>query len=256
MKNISFLLLAVFFWALNFYLGKEAMQYVSPNVTGFWRFVFGALAIWMIHSFRVPSWSHLRKHLKGILLVGLVGQFGFIFFFFQGLNLTSAINGSLIISLNPAITLLLTTLFQGYKPNKLQIIGVVLSFLMFAIQNIWISIYSKRMDNLEFTTLTSFACLLGFSALMLIEPAAIPVSELPASFWWAEIGMGVFGTAVAYYCWNYGIKKVGPAKGSIFINLLPIFTAMMAIFLGQELYSYHFISLVITLCGLLLVQRG
>ena len=284
MKNSAILLVTVLFWALNFYLGKHAIQYVSPNAAGFWRYFFGVLALFALSAATFPSWQRIRENLFGVFLVGFVGLFGFIWLFFQGLQYTSEMNGALFISLNPATTLLLAMLLQGHKATWREILGIFIAFtgavylltkgniaaileiafntgdlifmlanVIFAIQNLWIKRYSKNLGNLHFTTLTNLCCLLGFAVLLLWE-GQVFITSLPIDFWGAVAGMGIFGTALAYYCWNYGINAMGAARGAVFINAMPLFSAFFAILFGAELYGFHLVSCVLIIGGLLLVQ--
>ncbi len=284
MKGTLFLLVAVFFWALNFHLGKTMMEYASPNVSAFWRYFFGVATLLILTYTTFPSWEKIKANWKGIFLVGFVGVFGFMYFFFQGLKYTSEMNGALIIALNPATTLLLAFLLQGYKPNRREAIGVVLAFIgvvyllskgdiqtlrnidfnigdilflignfLFALHNIWIKKYINDLGNLHFTTLTSLCCLLGFVPLLFFENVFL-IIPLPFEFWLAGILMGVFGTALAYYSWNYGINRIGAARGTVFLNAVPLFVALFALVFGAEIFGYHLVSSVLIILGLLLVQ--
>ncbi|TMM58045.1 DMT family transporter [Maribacter algarum] len=283
MKGVSFLIIAVLFWALNFHLGKTMMDYASPNVSAFWRYFFGVATLVILTFSTFPSWSKIKANFKGIFLVGFIGLFGFIFFFFQGLKYTSEMNGALIIALNPATTLLLVYLLQGGKPDKKQTIGIVLAFigvvyllckgnlqmlqnidfnkgdifflianLAFAFQNIWIRKYMNDLGNLNFTALTNLCCLFGFIPLLFLESEF--QLNLPLEFWGAGIVMGVFGTALAYYSWNYGIAQLGAANGAVFLNAVPLFVALFALVFGAQLFGYHIVSSILIILGLLLVQ--
>lgn len=284
MKGALFLLIAVFFWALNFHLGKTMMAYASPNVTAFWRYFFGVGTLFILSYSSFPSWLKIKANWQGIFLVGFVGLFGFIYFFFQGLKYTSEMNGALIISLNPATTLLLVFFLYRQKPDKKQVMGILLAFigvvyllckgdfdalrntafnkgdilflianLLFALQNIWIKKYMKDLGNLSFTTLTNFCCLLGFVPLLFLENN-FSINNYPMEFWISGIVMGVLGTALAYYSWNYGIAKLGASKGAVFLNAMPLFVALFALVFGAPLMEYHMVSSVLIILGLLLVQ--
>ncbi len=286
MKSILLLTITVLFWALNFYFGKIMMEYVSPNVAAFWRYLIGVLALLGMSFTALPSWKIIKENLFGILLVGFVGLFGFVYLFFQGLNLTSEMNGALIVSLNPAMTLLLAVCLQGYKANSRQIIGIVLAFIgivylltkgdlqailaidfnkgdlilitgtsLFALQNIWIKKYSANLGNLSFTSLTNLCCLVGFICLLPFE-SAFPMATLPSRFWIAAFGMGIPGTALAYYFWNYALNDIGAARGAVFLNAIPMFTALFAVFFGASIFPYHFYSALLIIGGLLLVQKS
>lgn len=284
MKSALLLFTAVVFWALNFHLGKIMMEYVSPNTSAFWRYIFGVIALVLLTVTKFPTRAQIEKNVKGIFLVGFIGLFGFIYFFFQGLKYTSAMNGALIIALNPMTTLLIAAIFQGYKIKTREVIGAILAFagvvylltagnvsaifslqfnygdllffianILFALHNIWVGKYSKDLGNLTFTMLTSCCCLFGFSVTQLWEPA-VEFSSLPLRFWLAAIGMGFFGTALAYYCWNYGIIKIGATRGAVFTNAIPLCTAFFAILFGEQIFSFHWVSSFLIIGGLLLVQ--
>lgn len=283
LKGYLLLFLSVTFWALNFHLGKIMFESVTPNVAAFWRFLFGVLGLLALSWKSIPSKVVLANRLPGMLLVGFVGVFGFIFCFTQGLNATSEINGALFIALSPAITLILTTIFQGHKIQLKEILGILLAFIgviylltkgdvgsilqitlnfgdliflcaamFFSLQNIWIRKYMGNVSGVFFTLVTNSCCLLGFVGLLFAEP----VFELNFSlvFWIAALGMGLPGTALAYYAWNKGIQNIGPAKAPVFLNLIPVMVALFAVPFGAELHGYHVVSLSIIVFGVLIIQ--
>jgi len=282
--NILLLLLATFFWGLNFHLGKVMFEYVSPNVAAFWRFLIGTLGVLVLSISSFPPLEKIKNHIGGAALVGFVGLFGFIFFFTQGLNNTSAINGALIIALNPVVTLLLTALFQGYRITLKDLIGVItaligvcylltsgnilrilaiqfalgdiyflIAVVLFGLQNIWIRKYSTGLGSRPFTLLTNLFCLIGFTFLLPFETKATFLPHV-SRFWLAALGMGLLGTTLSYYFWNIGIKRIGPNKGAIFLNTIPLFVAILAVPFGAELYAFHLISAALILSGLIIVQ--
>ena len=101
--------------------------------------------------------------------------------------------------------------------------------------------------------LTSVCCLIGFSVTQLWEPS-VDILSLPLPFWLSAMGMGFLGTALAYYCWNYGIIKIGATRGAVFTNAIPLFTAFFAILFGEQIFNFHWVSSFLIIGGLLLVQ--
>jgi drug/metabolite transporter (DMT)-like permease len=41
--------------------------------------------------------------------------------------------------------------------------------------------------------------------------------------------VGIVASVAAFLCWNAGIGRIGAARGGIFLNLVPLFTASMAV---------------------------
>lgn len=260
------------------------LEYVTPNTAAFWRFFFGLIAVLFLAYKTIPSWKTIKKNVQGLFLTGFVGLFGFIFFFTQGLNYTSELNGALILTITPAVTLLFAASFQGHKVRAREVIGILITFvgviyllskgdltslqsfkvqkgelfflvavIMFSLQNIWIKRYAGEMKGMSFTLFTTLICFLALSVLVIFDKDVN--IDHPTSFWLAAIGMGVPGTALAYYCWNMGVKLIGPARGAIFLNAIPLTVAIFAIPFGASLYLYHLISFIIIVAGLLIMQK-
>ncbi len=67
---------------------------------------------------------------------------------------------------------------------------------------------------------------------------------------------GIAASIVAPAMWIQGVMRLGANTTSIFMNLAPVFTAIIAIFaLGEELKSYHLIGGGVVLLGVMLAQQ-
>lgn len=67
---------------------------------------------------------------------------------------------------------------------------------------------------------------------------------------------GIPASILAPYLWIQGVMRLGANTASIFMNLTPVFTAIIAVvFLHEQLHSYHLIGGGITLAGVVLAQR-
>ncbi len=283
MRAILFLIMAPIFWGLNFHLAKVMLARVSFLEVGFWRYLLGVGAIWLIGRLRGVKWSlpDWKRHSGGLLLVGVIGLFGFNFLFFLGLEYTSALNGALIISFNPALTLVFDSLILKNRilsqqktgiaiamagvlllitkgaPHKLLEIewafGDLLIFganCVFALYHIWVRQHGKYLSNSVFTFWTNTLCLLCFlSALPFVGLQAVPHGD--TAFWSAALGIGVFGTALAYLFWNRGIAETGAGNAGFYMNIVPLAAAVLAVFFGEELYSYHLLSGALIVVGMI-----
>lgn len=286
MKSIIYLLLTATFWGLNFHFAKQMLTEASFLEAGFWRYSLGILALFGMSLKSLPKLSSFLIEKKGLLLVGVIGLFGFNLLFFLGLLYTSPVNASLIVSLNPAMTLFFSYLILHTKITKSEIVGMLISLvgviilltkfdlqrllqfefskgdlliflanLVFALQNIWVKQYAKSFSSIHFTIFTNAICWLCF---LLVLPFASPAISFHHSpdFWLSAFGIGCIGTGLAYLFWNKGVSAIGPSKAGIFMNFVPLSTAISAIFLQQELHQYHLISGVIILLGIIITQSN
>jgi drug/metabolite transporter (DMT)-like permease len=62
-----------------------------------------------------------------------------------------------------------------------------------------------------------------------------------------------FPSIVAYLCWNRGVHEIGANRAGLYINLIPLFTALLAVvLLGERFQPYHISGIILIFTGLLL----
>ncbi|GAA3592371.1 DMT family transporter [Flavivirga amylovorans] len=286
MKATFYLIIAPILLGLNFHLAKVILEEVNFIEAGFWRFLFGVIALVILVVKKLPSFEIIRKNLKGISLTGFIGLFGFNLFFFLGLLNTSAINAALIISLNPALTILFSHKILKTSINKIQLIGIILAFIgvtyliskgnitnldsiqfnygdflilianvLFALHHVWVKKYATTISSLNFTLLTSLCCLIGFFILLPINGTKVVTSHT-TNFWIAVFGIGCLGTALAYFLWQKGVQTKGADKAGIYMNIIPLSATLFAVFFKEQLYTYHFTGGICIVIGLLISKSS
>ena len=66
----------------------------------------------------------------------------------------------------------------------------------------------------------------------------------------------IFPAIAAYYCWQKAIELIGPNRSSMFIQLMPLFSALMAIIIFEEKFQlFHFIGATFIISGIYLSNR-
>ncbi len=284
MRATLYLIIATCFLGLNFHLARVILQEVGFIEAGFWRFLFGAGTLIIIGFKALPDPKKILANFKGISLPGFIGLFGFNFFFFLGLKYSTAINAALIISLNPAITLLLSRQILKTQIKKIQLLGIFIAFLgaiyliikgnitdlanlefnkgdilifianiFFALHHVWVKKFAGNFSSINFTLLTGLCCLVGFSLLLPVTGmAAVLTHSTP--FWMAVFGIGCMGTALAYFLWQKGVHIVGADKAGIYMNVVPLSAAVLTFFFNENLYLYHLIGGLLIVTGLLITR--
>ena len=66
----------------------------------------------------------------------------------------------------------------------------------------------------------------------------------------------VFPAIAAYYCWQKGVEIIGPNRATMFIQLMPLFSAVMAIIIFNEKFElYHFAGAAFIVSGIYLSNK-
>jgi len=200
----------------------------------------------------------------------------------MGLKTTSAINGSLIIATSPAITAIFASIMLKSKLSLLQWIAIILSFfgvllillkgdisalmklsietgdiymllmaIVFSMSQIIISKYLSHVDSLVLTTITSIMSLVLF---VLFSMKELIITEIPTdfSFWSSILFMGILGTGIAYSAFYYCIVKLSATTSSLYMNLIPFFTVLLAFPFGEKIYGIQLVGGGIIIIGLLI----
>ena len=283
------LLLATLFWAGNFIIGKIAfLENVPPFSLTFFRW----LLVWLI---LIPfTYKELFKYKKVIFkntpllfFLGLTSVGLFNSFIYNALNFTQVINASLFNAVIPAAIILFCFLFKLDKTNKYQILGLVFSvfgvlsiitkldlnilltlnfnkgdLLMIGAVITW-GIYSaflkKRKFEMSLLTFVHILCTFGLIALIpqfLYEFMQGKTVTIDFTFIYLLLYLAIFPSIGSYYCWAGAVLIIGANRAGIFLSLIPLFSAIMAIlFFHEKFQFYHFIGSILTLFGLFLSNK-
>jgi drug/metabolite transporter (DMT)-like permease len=72
----------------------------------------------------------------------------------------------------------------------------------------------------------------------------------------AILYLALFPTLLATLSWNAALKVLGPNRAAIFVNLIPVSGATLAMFfLGERLYAYHLLGAALVFMGIVLAAR-
>lgn len=247
---------AAIFWGANFNLARPVVAEMGPYIAGASRYLMAAAIMLLITHYRgerVPI-----RYLRTYVILGLVGVFGFNLFFFLGMQTTSAVNGALIMALNPLFTAVIGFFILKDRPSNRQmlafpigIIGVAIVvlgagahlristgdiFIFFAnVSWAFYNVLVRKLMPKDVSGIASTAGIMTVGALALTAVALIAgekfiVPSLHASS--ALLIMTICGGVLSYLFWNAGIAKLGPAKAAIFLNLVPVTSIVIAAFEG------------------------
>jgi drug/metabolite transporter (DMT)-like permease len=260
------LFLTAIFWGGTFIAGRIVAKEALPFSASFLRFavasVFLILMTWRIEG-KLPKID--RQTIFTVCLLGLTGVFAYNAFFFKGLQSIDASRAALIIALNPVLISLFSSLLFHERLTPVKIIGILMSVTgamtvvsrgnplylfqghlgwgeinIFGCVLSWVSfsLIGKLVLN-KITPLVSvcYSSLIGAVALSIPASLESIWSSLPkysTITWVGLFYLGFFGTVLGFVWYYEGIKKIGPTKAGLFINVVPLSAVVMAYFLLNE----------------------
>ncbi len=114
--------------------------------------------------------------------------------------------------------------------------------------------------QLRITLVSSGAAALALWLIYAVT-AALGVQPLPTAFPGAShlamlLWLAVGPTAIAIFTWNYGTGRLGITAASLFLNLSPVFAALLGMVLGAKPTWAELVGGAIALAGVIFLQLG
>ncbi|MBI2033341.1 MAG: DMT family transporter [Candidatus Levybacteria bacterium] len=267
-------LIALVFWVLISgtipAVVKLALYQIPPFTISFFRFFIASLIL-------VPFYmkqKDIKMQAKGIWKMLVVGSLGTGFnagIYAYGLQFTSTIVAQLLYALTPLLIGILGFLFFKTKVTKQQIIGAFIGFVgviflfqqAFAQQNIltlgtplgngivfiavlfwsFYTLFTKELSKHHSSITTTFMSFLGGTVVLgFVVPVElifrrVPVSEITLSTGFDILFLGIFGSALVYFLYQYGIKKTSAFTASLGFYLAPLTVAFSSTIILHEIVT-------------------
>ena len=266
--------LATLGWASAFIAGKFVLAEMTPLAAATWRY---AIATLVLLPFAVRAGRERRATPRGghaglsaaIVPLGLMVLFGGVAYpwlFLGALARTSATNTSLLIALNPVLTLVLTPII-GEPFERRRLIGAAIAFAGAVL--VISGGHPSRLAGLELNTgdllaLIAAGCWAifniasrpvvgrlapsivnsiiytgGFFALLFLARGEHPLGQLLGASWLAIAGiaaMALLSSVLAGQFFLIGVRTAGVGAAVVFVYLVPVLTAVLsAAILGEHL---------------------
>lgn len=282
--NVLFPLLAVLIWSINAVVSKLSATAIDPAAISFYRWL---LALITLTPFVLPGvirhWSAIRANWWKLLVLGMLGMVLYQSLAYYAAHSVSALFMGIIVSLIPLLTILISIVLLRVAPTVGIAIGSLLSLggliwlvsagnpgelLQHGIGKGELMMFAATASYALYGVLTKrwaialpnwqslyvqilFGVVLLLPNFLMAQDVSLTSQNIPLVLF-----AGIPASIVAPYLWIHGVMRLGANTASIFMNLAPVFTAIIAVlFLHEHLHSYHLIGGGITLLGVILSQR-
>ena len=289
--NLAYLILILttIFWSGNFIVGKAASIFqIPPFSLNFYRWFFA----WLILApFTIPEILKKRNYIisnyKLFIILGVTSITVFNSIVYYSLNFTQVISGVLMISTIPVMIMLFSSILKIEKTNLFQIIGVIFSFVgvitiitkanLEILKNLdfnkgditmviamfsW-ALYSTLLKGkkYELSQISLLQVVITFGLIFLIPIYVIEYQmgfrinlELPFVLILSYVVL--FPGLASFLLWIKGISMIGANRSGVFLHLMPILSAIMAMFFFSEKFMYyHILGACFIIVGIMLSNK-
>jgi drug/metabolite transporter (DMT)-like permease len=288
-----FLVLATLFWAGNFTFGRVLSEALPPFGINLIRWTIACVILVPLALSREGRIVRPPPGLwPALAAMSIAGIILFQSLVYLSLRSTTSINAALIAAMTPVLTLLIAATIRTDRLTSRRVVGALLSLvgvawvvsrgslgallglsvnrgdlLMVLAAFLWAvyTVLSQRvLRTLSPLATTTITTLLALPPLILVggyELMTQPIGTITPTVVIGLLYVGIIASVAAFLCWNAGIRGVGAARGAVFLNLIPAFTASMAVpLLGERLGIAQLLGGLLIISGVTLVyhqaQRG
>lgn len=276
--------LAVFIWSMNLAVTRYVADYISPVSISFYRWLIAFIVLTPFMAVKVWQQRQLIKtHLHQFAVLSAFGMALYQGLAYSASHYTSATNMGIINAFIPVFTLFVSFVILKEMPNRFAVMGSLLSFtgllyimgqgdltsllqlgqhwgdIMMILAVFFYAFYGVFLKKwqLKVPLLISLYVQIGFTLIyhlpfVLWNGLDSLNAENAASVFYA----GILPSLMAPLLWMMAVQYIGPNRTSIFMNLMPVFTAIIAYFWLKEAWTvYHTIGGIIIVLGILLAQK-
>ena len=290
-NNLAYLLLILttLFWSGNFIVGKAASIYeIPPFSLNFFRWFFACLIL-MPFTIKelIKKKDYIFANIAFFIILGITSITIFNSIVYYSLYYTQVISGVLMISTIPVWIIFIASILNIEKTNAFQIIGVGLSLIgvMFIITKadlnliknldfnkgdlsmivamfswaVYSALLKKKKYEISQLALRQVVIILGLIFLIpiyFIEMSLGHLINLGMPFYLTLSYVVIFPGLLAFFFWIKGISIIGTNRAGVFLHLMPIFGAIMAMIIFDEKFMYyHLLGAIFILAGITLSNK-
>ncbi len=270
-------------WSGNMTINQLTVGAIAPSSIAFLRWV---LALLVLTPFLLPAaWRHrhtIRREWAKLATLGLLGMGLWQGLAYVAAETTSATNMGILAAMVPLLTVLLSALILREAPSLGGTVGglvalfgvlvllgrgdplslleleVALGDLLMVVAATCYALYGVMLKRwpLDLPPWVLLYAQVVFAVLFLLPPYLMgPMTPVDAQNVWLILYAGIPASIITTFLWMRAIRQIGASQASIFINLMPLFSALIAMaYLGERIALFHLVGGVLVLAGVLMAQ--
>lgn len=277
-------LIAVLIWSMNIAVTRYAVDLIEPASISFYRWLIAFIVLTPFMLFKVwVQRALVRRHLGQLAILSAFGMVLYQGLSYTAAHYTTATNMGIVNAFIPVFTIFVSMLILKDIPNRFAIVGSIISFLgllyilgkgdfttllnmgghsgdllmvvavfFYAFYGVFLKKWQLKIPLLiSLYVQIGFALLYHIPFLMYFGLDAINARNAPSLLY-----AGIFPSLLAPLLWMLAVQHIGPNRTSIFMNLMPVFTAIIAsLWLAEQWTLFHTIGGMMILVGIVMAQK-
>jgi len=283
-KVLGSMVLSMICWAFSFVWIKQAFISFDPLTIVVLRLVISAGLLAIILKLLGQLIIIRRQDLKYFLLLAFFEPFLYFMGESFGLELVSSTVGAVIVSTIPLFAPITDKLFFKSRISWANILGIFVSFagvLLLIFKNdfslvaplkgillVFLAVFAalgysvvlKKVpsyyNSVSIITFQNAIGLIYFLPLFIIyDIPKFGYKPITGEAIYAVIALAVVASSLAFIFFTYGMRKIGITKANVFVNMIPVFTAVIAWWvLGEVLTTQMLLGIAIVVSGVFVSQ--
>ena len=286
LKQYISIVLAMIFWSFSFIWTRVAIESFQPVTLITLRLLIASILLFIISKVSGKFQKIRREDYKWFILLAFFEPFMYYIGETYGLTMIDSTLASVIISTIPLFAPILAYFLLKEKIAYANIIGILVSlcgvfFVIyepidgvtanpFGIALMFLAVFSAicytttlRKISTHYSTFNvilyqSFIGLIFFIPTFLITDfSGIETLKVSKDAIIALIMLSVFASVIAFVLFAGVVRKIGVARTNVFVNLIPVFTAIFAwLILNENLTLVKTVGIAVVVFGLFVSQMG
>jgi drug/metabolite transporter (DMT)-like permease len=279
-------------WAGNAVVGRLVREAVPPMTLNLLRWAIALVLLLPLGRAAFAQGSGMLANWRRYSMLGLLGVGLYNSLQYLALQTSTPINVTLVASGMPVWMMLVGRLCFKVAVRPRQVVGAVLSVagvLLVLCRGDWQQLAALRLVVGDLYMILATIAWSFYSWLLLQQKDAPALRADWAAFLLVQVGYGVLWSAalaggewalepvhigwswpvaaalayvaigpaiLAMRCWGAGVMRAGPNVGAFFINLTPLFTALLSsAFLKEPPHLYHALAFALIVGGIVVSAR-
>jgi len=274
-------------WGSNAVMGRAAPDAISPAMLTLGRWCIALCICSTVFRAQISRDLPVIKARFWVPMgLGVIGYAMFNYLLYLSLVFLPATTSAIYQTSIPLLIFIINFAFLRHRPRALEVGGFCLTVIGVAVlvtKGVPLMLFDTQFGTGEIIILAAALCYASFTVGLRFKPqmhwqsfltmaicgaaltaGALALIELSrgallaptgAKGWLFILYAGIFPSILAQAFFIRGVEMIGAARAALFINLVPVFAALMAILLINEpVQAYHLISMVLVIGGVSIAQ--